>query len=385
MILTRIRAAVTISCVLAALLRPAPATAATPASDSPTTSPWTVQRANAWYGNLAWLVGANFNPSTSINQLEMWQADTFDPDTIDRELGWAQELGFNSMRVYLHHLPYQQDPEGFLKRIEQYLRIADRRGMGTMFVLLDSVWDPHPEPGPQRAPKPGVHNSGWVQSPGAEILKDLARHDEMKPYIQGVMNRFRDDKRVQVWDIFNEPDGLNKGAYDHLEPENKEELALELLKKSYVWARETSPSQPITSGIWMGDWSSPEKLTAMQQFQLEESDVVSFHNYGKPEDIEARIGHLRRYNRPILCTEYMARPRGSTFDPVLALLKKEKVAAYHWGLVAGKTQTIYPWDSWKKPYTEEPELWFHDIFRGDGTPYKDEEVKYIKSVTGRAE
>jgi hypothetical protein len=346
---------------------------------------WTAEKANAWYRDKPWLVGCNFGPSNAINQLEMWQADTFDPATIDRELGWAQDLGFNTVRVFLHHLLWEQDSAGFLRRMEQYLDIADRHGIGTMFVLLDAVWDPYPKLGKQREPRPHVHNSGWVQSPGVELLKDRARHGELEPYIKGVVGHFKNDRRVHTWDVFNEPDNRNDRSYGRHEPLNKAQLSLMLIRPAYDWARAADPSQPITSGVWRGDWSDPERLTPIDRFMLERSDIITFHNYAGLAELKARVASLRRYNRPILCTEYMARPNGSRFDPNLAYLKQEKVGAYNWGFVSGKTQTIYPWDSWDRAYSAEPRVWFHDIFRKDGTPYDPKEVEYIKRVTGAAE
>jgi hypothetical protein len=344
---------------------------------------WTAQQANEWYAKQSWLVGCNFTPSTAINQLEMWQAETWDPKTIDRELGWAEDLGFNSVRVFLHHLVWQQDNQAYLKRIEEFLEIAAKHRIGVMFVPFDAVWDPFPKLGKQREPKPHVHNSGWVQSPGVEILSDPARHDEMKDYVMGVIAHFKDDKRVQVWDIFNEPDNMNRPAYEKHEPANKPDLALQLLKKAYGWARAANPSQPITSAVWLGTWADPAKLSPMEKFMLEESDVISFHNYADLEEVKKCVESLRRYGRPILCTEYMARPRGSTFSPLLGYFKDQKVAAYNWGFVAGKSQTIYPWETWTKVYTNEPQVWFHDIFRTNGTAYSVQELHYIKSVTGR--
>ncbi len=343
---------------------------------------WSEEKANAWYRERPWLVGCNYGPSTAINQLEMWQADSFDLETIDRELGWAEDLGFTSIRVFLHHLLWEQDREGFLRRMERFLDTAEKHQIGVMFVLFDSVWDPFPKVGPQRAPKPHVHNSGWVQSPGLEILKDPSRYDELKGYVQGVVGHFKDDRRVHVWDVFNEPDNRNGSSYGRFEPENKAELALQLLKKEVAWIREVDPSQPITSGVWLGDWSDPAKLSPMERFQLDSSDIISFHNYGPLADVKKRVETLRRYGRPIVCTEYMARPAGSRFDPILGYFRDQKVGAYNWGFVAGKTQTNYPWDSWQKTYHAEPELWFHDIFRKDGTPYDPKEVAYIKSLTG---
>jgi len=344
--------------------------------------PWPVERARAWAEAHPWLVGSNFVPSTAINQLEMWQRDTFDPTTIDRELGWAEDLGFTSMRVFLHHLLWEQDPQGFLERIDQFLTMADRHKIGVLFVLFDGVWDPFPKSGKQPAPRPGLHNSGWVQSPGVVILKNPDRHDELKGYVTGVIRRFRTDHRVHAWDLFNEPDNPNRSSYGRFEPPNKPELALQLLQKTFAWARSVAPEQPLTVGVWTGDFADPEKLSPMNQYMLQQSDVISFHNYGPLPRMQRDVEALKRYQRPILCTEYMARPAGSTFDPILSYLKTERVGAYNWGFVAGKSQTIYPWDSWQKPYDREPVPWFHDIFRADGTPYDVAEVNLIRSLTG---
>ena len=357
------------------------------ASDAGARDRWTTEQANAWYARQPWLVGCNFNPSTAINQLEMWQAESFDPTTIDRELGWAEQLGFNSVRVYLHNLVWRQDSEGFLRRIDQFLTIADKHGIGVMLVPLDGVWDPRPRLGKQRAPRPHVHNSGWMQAPGAEILGDPKRHDELRPYITGLIGHFRDDKRIQVWDLFNEPDNANVNSYGRdgtrTELPNKAEMATRLLSKVFKWARQADPSQPLTAGVWLGPWPNHEKVLPIEKVMLEESDVISFHNYGGLEHVRPRVEQLRRYKRPLLCTEYMARPNGSRFDPVMGYFKQQKIAAYNWGFVAGKTQTNYPWDSWKRQYTAEPDVWFHEIFRSDGAPYDRKEVEYIRKQTGK--
>jgi hypothetical protein len=348
---------------------------------------WTPAEAKAWHKAQPWLVGCNYIPSTAINQLEMWQADTFDPKTIDRELGWAADLGFTSVRVFLHHLPYEKDRDGFLKRVDEFLEIARRHKIGVMLVHFDSVWDPHPKLGKQREPQPGLHNSGWVQSPGADDLLDARRHKVLEDYVRGVIGRFKDDKRVTVWDIWNEPDNTNNNSYgkDKLkkEPADKVKWTLPLLEKSFAWAREANPSQPITSGVWIGNWGDAAKLSPTEKVQLNQSDVISFHSYDPLPGIRRCVENLKRYDRPILCTEFMARPRGSRFDPVLGYLKEQNVGAYCWGFVNGKSQTIYPWDSWQKAYKEEPKVWFHDIFRADGKPYDAKEVEYIRRVTGK--
>ena len=213
------------------------------------------------------------------------------------------------------------------------------------------------------------------------MLQDPSKHDSLKPYVQGVLGRFRTDKRVHAWDLMNEPDNTNASSYGLLEPPNKPELALALLKKVFAWAREIDPEQPLTAGVWIDDWSK-DRLKPIHKFQLENSDIITYHSYDPIAQHEKRIAPLRLYNRPIVCTEFMARPNGSTFDPLLGWLKKEHIGAYCWGFVAGKTNTIYAWDTWKKPAPSEPKVWFHDIFRPDGTPFDATEVAYIKSVTG---
>lgn len=347
-------------------------------------SRWPADKAKQWLERQGWLVGCNYTPATAINQLEMWQADSFDPETIDRELGYAERLGLNSLRVFLHHLLWEQDAKGLVQRMDRFLEIAAKHKIGVMFVLFDSCWDPQPKLGKQRAPKPGLHNSGWVQSPGLDVLQDKDKFEALKAYVVGVVGRFRDDQRVQAWDVWNEPDNRNVGSYGKFEPKEKAELVRPLLTKVFAWARTARPSQPLTSGVWVGTWADADKLRPIERVQLDESDVISFHNYANLDQLKECVKNLRRYGRPLLCTEYMARPAGSRFDPHLGWMKEQRVAAYNWGFVDGKSQTIYPWDSWKKAYAAEPKEWFHDIFRKDGTPYRAAEVEYIRRVTGKA-
>jgi hypothetical protein len=345
---------------------------------------WSEKAARDWYSKQPWLVGSNYIPATAINELEMWQADSFDPKRIDLELGWAQSIGMNTMRVFLHDLLWQQDAEGFRKRIDAFLTISAKHGIKPMFVLFDSCWDPFPQLGKQRAPRPGVHNSGWMQSPGAKALQDSAQYPRLKAYVQGVVGALANDKRILAWDIWNEPDNTNGSSYGKKEPANKVELIVALLPQAFAWARAEHPIQPLTSGVWQGDWSATGKQSAVTKIQLEESDVISFHSYDPAAGFEKRIQSLLPYHRPLLCTEYMARGAGSTFQGSLPIAKKYKVAAINWGLVAGKTQTYLPWDSWDKPYTDrEPAIWFHEVFRTDGSPYRPDEATFIRKETGK--
>ena len=347
-------------------------------------SRWTEEQANHWYGDQPWLVGANFLPSDAVNELEMWQPETFNPTEIDRELGWAEGMGMNTMRVFLHNLLWEKDAKGFKERIDKFLAIAAKHHIRPIFVLFDSCWDPDPKLGPQRPPIPGVHNSGWVQAPGRKMLDDPQQHPRLRDYVQGVVGAFANDPRILAWDVWNEPDNDNASSYGSIELKNKRELILDVLPEAFAWARSAHPVQPLTSGIWTGDWSSLDKMSSVSRLQIERSDVISFHNYDWPEGFEGRILELQQFHRPLLCTEYMARGAGSTFDTILPIAKKYNVAAINWGLVKGKSQTYLPWDSWQRPYVLiKPTLWFHDVFYEDGTPYRQREVDIMRSLSGR--
>jgi hypothetical protein len=343
---------------------------------------WTPGRAQAWDAGLPWLVGGNFTPSTASNQLEMWQAATFDPVTIDRELGWAAAIGMTSMRVFLHDLCWRDDSAGFLERIDRFLAIAAQHRIGTLLVFFDSCWHPVPVSGPQAEPLPHVHNSRWLQSPGTAILRDAPAFAGLREYVQGVMRRFRDDPRIHGWDLWNEPDNTNahKPFADLDVGAGKAAVVEPLLAQVFAWAREIGPSQPLTSAVWSGDFASP---TPLRRLQLEASDIISFHCYGDEAAMRTSITKLLPLGRPLWCSEYMARPIGSTFAANLPALTEHRIAAWNWGLVAGRTQTHYAWDSWTKDYGPEPELWFHEVFRPDGQPYDPAEAALIRQLTAR--
>ncbi len=352
------------------------------------TARWSETKANAWYAEQKWIIGSNYLPANAINQLEMWQAETFDPQRIDLELGWAQNLGMTTMRVFLHSLLWRQDVQGFEQRVAQFLAIADKHGIKPIFVLFDACWDPKPKLGLQHAPVRGVHNSGWVQDPGA-ALTDPDALVQMESYVKGIVGAFADDKRILAWDVWNEPDNPGGGNYAAYEVEAKAKLVAKLLPQVFAWARSVKPVQPLTSPLWRADgekrtndWSAVSTLNSVERAQIEQSDVVSFHSYEWPELFQLRVTQLATYHRPVICTEYLARGIGSTIDNVLPLAKKLNVGAVNWGFVDGKEQTRFPWDSWDHPYVSaEPLVWHHDLLHVDGTPYRRHEVDIISALT----
>ena len=325
---------------------------------------WTKQQANDWYKKQGWLVGADFLPSTAINQLEMWQAETFDSATIDRELGWAHNIGMNVMRVYLHDLAWQEDPEGFKNRMNRYLAISTKNQIKTLFTIFDDCWNPDPVIGKQPDPKPGIHNSGWVRSPSKSVHDDATQWTYLEKYVKDVLTTFRNDDRVLMWDLYNEP---GNSSYN--------ETSMPLLKKVFEWAWTVRPSQPLTAATWYDNKD-------FNTFQLANSDIITIHNYNDADNLEKELKEKAKLGRPIVCSEYMARPRNSRFQTHLPIFKKYNVGAINWGLVSGKSNTIY---QWSKPIPDgsEPELWFHDIFRKDGTPYDKKETDFIKAITAK--
>lgn len=351
------------------------------------TAPWSQGKAWHWYQEQRWLVGSNYINQSAINQFEMWQADSFNPAEIDRELGYAERIGMNTMRVFLHDQLWAEDPEGFKARINSFLTLAAKHKIRPLLVLFDSCWDPNPEAGPQHRPIPGVHNSGWMQSPGTARLLDKSTHPALKTYVQDLVKTFAEDDRILGWDVWNEPDNLGGGGYKQIDEQVKVDAVADLLPQVFAWVRAMNPRQPLTSGVWKGDdWTPAGKLNAVEKIQLAESDIISFHDYSWPEVFEARIKQLQAYARPIICTEYMARGNGSTFDGDLPIARKYRVGVINWGLVQGKTQTYLPWDSWEKPYVLRPPIiWFHDIFYPDGRPYRQAEVDMIRRMTQEAE
>ena len=327
------------------------------------TGQWSAERAQKWAAEKDWIVGCNYIPCNAINQIEMWSASTYDSKLIDHELSLAEGLGFNTVRVYLSSVVYLHNPAELKDNMNDFLTIASSHGIKPLFVFFDDCWNAESSYGIQPAPKPGIHNSGWVQDPAASLRQDTtALFQMMEPYVRDILTTFKDDNRILMWDLYNEPGNMKHGS-----------SSLPLLKKVFEWAQDVRPSQPLTSGVW-------RKFKDLNRYQLENSDVITYHCYKDGEHQQAAIDTLSRFNRPMVCTEYMGRTRNSTFQNNMPVLKKNNVGAINWGFVAGKTNTIYTWDT-PMPNGSEPELWFHDIYRQDDTPYSQEEVDFIIEMT----
>jgi hypothetical protein len=304
----------------------------------------------------------------------MWQEETFDPETIDQELGWAGRLGYNGLRVFLSHMAWREDGDGALDRFERYLELATRHGQAVLPVLFDDVGfsGRQPYPGPQDEPAPGVHNSAWVPCPGHRIVEDPARWDEARAFVETVLRRFGRDGRLIGWDLYNEPGNAGMG-----------ERSLPFMGAVFDWAREAAPDHPLTIGVWIG--RDGEFTPAMADLAVSRSDVVTFHAYADAHGVRRIVGacEARADGRPMLCTEWLHRPRGNTFAEVLPIFEANGIGWYHWGLVAGRTQTHLLWNHDRGEVSDG--RWLADVLRPDGAPYDPEEMELLAAHAERGQ
>ncbi len=349
---------------------------------------WSVDRAAAWAEQTPWQCGFNFLPSTAVNFLEMWRGETFDPATIDRELGWAGGIGFNALRTNLHYLDWQHDRDGLLGRIDAFLGIAARHGLGVMLCLFDDCEFSGETPfwGAQPAPRPGIHNSRALGSPGRALVRDRAQWPQFRRYVHDIIGMFARDPRVVVWDLYNEPG--NRMIFD-FDRQFEHDAALEidshdLMRSSFAWAREIAPDQPLTVAPWrlnpVQGTGAPSYWHPIDIDAIALSDVITYHAYCDRDRMARVIDELAAVGRPLLCTEWMARAVGSRLTEQLPLLRRHRVSAFQWGLVRGRTQTHLPWPGIGLGTQGGDVEWFHDLLAEDGTPHAPEELALIAAT-----
>lgn len=349
---------------------------------------WTKDEAQAWYQSQGWLCGFNYLPSTAVNWTDIWQAETFDPHTIERELGWAAEAGYNSLRINLPFIVWEHDRDGLIARIEHFLSIADGLGFRTMLTLMDDCGFSGDEPylGEQKAPVPGKHNSQAAASPGRDKVCNPDCWPDIENYVRDIIRHFRQDHRILLWDLYNEPG--NRGIFATGTEEihydiRLEQYALELMQKAFSWARAEDPEQPLTVCAWRLPQETENEIFfqhPLDKLALELSDVISFHAYTNTARMLAIIHQLQQMGRPLFCTEWLARHVGSTVEEQLPLMYATQVAPYQWGLVKGKTQTWLPWPVIMSDYPDYSRLWFHDVFDENGIPFSRKEIELVKKL-----
>lgn len=393
----------------------------------PVAGRWSVGRIKAWYSAMPWLVGANYLPSAKINAIDMWQASTWDARAIARELKLAQSIGYNTLRVFLHPLVWEDDEQGLYRRMDRFLAMAARTGIRPSFVFFDDCHYPYAALGPQPLPVPAFHNSGWVNSPDRELAERYARGAAnagetaaLKGYVQRTIARFAHDRRVLYWELYNEP-GRGNGEYDDTGKLILAEIgdrSRRLVQDSWTWAREVAPSQPITSTSLGGIGSANAEINAVN------SDLYSIHVYDSFSELQKAVTTWSADGRPVLVTEWLNRSTVADIPQdmltllkdadwlkradgtnvpkyVLPYLKERNVGAINWGFVTGKSATNWHWSSRYENgkirnlaaerragnviqpggLLPEPATWFHDLFRPDHTPHDPSEIELFRSLT----
>jgi hypothetical protein len=322
---------------------------------------WSEQKANEWYSRQPWYCGFNYIPAYAINYTAMWDKTSFDADAIDRELALAESSGMNVLRAVLQYAVYEDDPAYFLETLDRFMTICAKHKIKFMPSLFDDCvfgLEHDPKVGKQPEPLVGWYAWAWSPSPGHNMVVDERTHPRIERYVKAVMSRFKNDDRILLWDLYNEPTNGGLGS-----------ASFPLLKKVITWARSVAPSQPITIDVWSND-------KRLNDIAIPASDVITFHNYGNKEALIKQISDLRQYSRPIICTEWMNRPNGSLIETHIPVFHQEKVGCLLWGLVNGKTQTHLPWGH--RPGDPPAAVWQHDLYHGDFSPYSKEEINTIR-------
>ncbi len=334
------------------------------ASSQDTTQRWSKQKAWDWYNKQPWLCGFNYIPAYAINYTAMWDKTTFDAVSIDKELALAEKSGMNVLRAVLQYAVYEDDPAYFLKTLDTFMGICAKHKIKFTPALFDDCVFGitfEPKVGKQPEPLAGWYAWAWSPSPGHSMVVDESTHPRLEKYVKDVIGKFKNDPRICFWDLYNEPTNGGLGS-----------ATFPLLKKVVTWAREINPSQPISIDIWNGN-------KRLNDIAVAASDIISFHNYGKKEALQKQIDELKQYNRPLINTEWMNRPNGSTIADNLEVFHKENVGNMLWGLVNGKTQTDLPWGH--RPGDPPQKVWQHDLYHGDFTPYDPQEIETIERYT----
>jgi hypothetical protein len=294
----------------------------------------------------------------------MWMPYCFNTTFIDKELELAENIGFNCLRVVLPFVVWEHDPQAFKQRLSAFLEICDHRRIKVMFALFDDcAWGndeklKDPWYGKQPDVLKGWYANGWTPSPGHSMVRDQKTWPRLERYVKDVIVSFRDDRRVWIWDLYNEP--TNGGLGD---------VTLPLVRKVFVWAREARPSQPLTVGQFEGN-------NQLNEIIFDNSDIITFHDYDDPASLAKHINVLKQHGRPVINTEWLNRGRGSIVTACLPIFQKENVGCMHWGLVNGKTQTNLAW-GWR-PGQGEPKVWQHDLFNNNHVPYDKDELPLFR-------
>ena len=344
---------------------------------------WSVERINKWYDAHAWIRGCNYMSADCANRIDQWQSEGFEErfETTKTEIKLMKELGFNSVRLIPEFIVWDEEHDSFFERFDRYLDLLWEHGISSMVVLANDCMPPKNDA--WKAPKLGPQHTDWgyhggrknsqhgvFNAVGYHVLDDEETAVKYFEMVREIVTRYKDDERIIIWDVYNEPGNSNRRE---LTPKN--------LKKIFEICREIDPSQPLTCATWSGDG---ENVPEVEKFGLENSDIITYHNYSTFEEHIRVINHLKKLGRPIMNTEWLARCTSNTVFDNFPVFFLERIGCYNWGFVAGKYQTYEPYEAhWKWYYSDKNAnvdftKWFHDLYRPSLRPYDPRETELIK-------
>ena len=357
---------------------------------------WSKEKVWDWYNSRPWIRGCNFMSSDCANRVDQWQEYGFEErfETTKRELALVAETGFNSIRIIPEFIVWLKEHDGFMERFEHYIAEADKNGISCMVVLGNDCMPPKEEAlkrmnlgeqhvdwgyhGGRKVSQHGVFNGA-----GYSLLDEPEYAEKYYEFVREIVTKYKDDERILLWDVFNEPG--NSG---------RKSMSLPHLMKFFEIIRNIDPIQPLTVGIW-SQTVDLDNLLEIEKIGLENSDIITYHNYSSYENNIEEMHLLKKLERPVMNTEWLARCCKNTVEEMFPLYFLEKIGCYCWGFVAGKYQTYEPHNNVWYNYKDNPDSylnwdfdfskWFHDLYRPSLNPYVPKEIYLIKKFSSLAD
>ena len=352
---------------------------------------WSKERAWEWYNSRPWIRGCNYLPANCVNRIEMWQEYNSDKvfETMEEEFKLIQSIGYNSIRVIIEFLVWDKEHDGYMERFERFLTLANKYGISVMLVLANDCMRPKGYEVDKLGEQPcdwGYHGGrkmsqhGIFNAMGHHYLDEPETAPRFFAMIREFVEKYKNDERINIWNVYNEVGNSNR-----------REVTLPNLKKIFEICREIDPIQPLTcetASYYGGDFF---ETCEVEKYGVLNSDIISFHNYGSYESNIRTIKNLKKFGRPLINSEWLARCLNNNVEELFPLYYLEKVGCYNWGLVGGKAQYYEPWNSTWENYEKNPDLkwdftkWFHDLFRLNHRPYNPKEIEIIKKYSKLAD
>ena len=357
---------------------------------------WSEEKVWKWYNQRPWIRGCNFMSSDCANRADQWQEYGFEErfETTKRELKLVKETGFNSIRIIPEFIVWLKEHNGFMERFERYIEEAHKNGISCMVVLGNDCMPPKEEAlkrmnlGEQHVDW-GYHGGrkvsqhGVINGAGYSLLDEPEYAEKYYEFVREIVTKYKDDERIIIWDVFNEPGNSNRKS-----------MSLPHMMKFFEIIRNIDPIQPLTVGIW-SQTINFDNLLDIEKIGLENSDIITYHNYNNYENNIEEMHLLKKLGRPVINTEWLARCCKNTVEEMFPLYFLEKIGCYCWGFVAGKYQTYEPHNSVWYNYKDNPDAylnwdfdfskWFHDLYRPSLNPYVPKEIYLIKKFSALAD